>query len=144
MRKSRIDTVKGEMDMKEFNFLASELDTMKENGTFQELPIIESLQGSTVKMKGKDIIQLSSNNYLGLTSHPRLQKAAEEAVKRYGAGTGSVRTIAGTFTMHDELERSSLHLKILKLRSYSSPVSPQIKAFFQAFLPKMISSSQTN
>ena len=47
---------------------------MKENGTFQELPIIESMQGSTVKMKGKDIIQLSSNNYLGLTSHPRLQK----------------------------------------------------------------------
>ena len=58
--------------MKEFNFLASELNTMKENGTFQELPIIESMQGSTVKMKGTDIIQLSSNNYLGLTSHPRL------------------------------------------------------------------------
>lgn len=111
MRKSRIDTVKGEMDMKEFNFLASELDTMKENGTFQELPIIESLQGSTVKMKGKDIIQLSSNNYLGLTSHPRLQKAAEEAVKRYGAGTGSVRTIAGTFTMHDELEKKLASFK---------------------------------
>ncbi|MFC1284983.1 glycine C-acetyltransferase [Bacillus paralicheniformis] len=97
--------------MKEFNFLASELDTMKENGTFQELPIIESLQGSTVKMKGKDIIQLSSNNYLGLTSHPRLQKAAEEAVKRYGAGTGSVRTIAGTFTMHDELEQKLASFK---------------------------------
>lgn len=97
--------------MKEFNFLASELDTMKENGTFQELPIIESLQGSTVKMKGKDIIQLSSNNYLGLTSHPRLQKAAEEAVKRYGAGTGSVRTIAGTFTMHDELEKKLASFK---------------------------------
>ncbi|EWH21453.1 glycine C-acetyltransferase [Bacillus haynesii] len=97
--------------MKEFNFLASELDTMKKNGTFQELPIIESLQGSTVKMKGKDIIQLSSNNYLGLTSHPRLQKAAEEAVKRYGAGTGSVRTIAGTFTMHDELEKKLASFK---------------------------------
>ncbi|MCY8436144.1 glycine C-acetyltransferase [Bacillus haynesii] len=97
--------------MKEFNFLASELDTMKENGTFQELPIIEALQGSTVKMKGKDIIQLSSNNYLGLTSHPRLQKAAEEAVKRYGAGTGSVRTIAGTFTMHDELEKKLASFK---------------------------------
>jgi len=97
--------------MKEFNFLASELDKMKENGTFQELPIIESLQGSTVKMKGKDIIQLSSNNYLGLTSHPRLQKAAEEAVKRFGAGTGSVRTIAGTFTMHDELEKKLASFK---------------------------------
>ncbi|MCY7775619.1 glycine C-acetyltransferase [Bacillus licheniformis] len=97
--------------MKEFNFLASELNTMKENGTFQELPIIESMQGSTVKMKGKDIIQLSSNNYLGLTSHPRLQKAAEEAVKRYGAGTGSVRTIAGTFTMHDELEKKLASFK---------------------------------
>ncbi|MGM1024731.1 MAG: glycine C-acetyltransferase [Bacillota bacterium] len=97
--------------MKEFIFLASELNTMKENGTFQELPIIESMQGSTVKMKGKDIIQLSSNNYLGLTSHPRLQKAAEEAVKRYGAGTGSVRTIAGTFTMHDELEKKLASFK---------------------------------
>ncbi|MCY8541632.1 glycine C-acetyltransferase [Bacillus haynesii] len=97
--------------MKEFNFLASELEKMKENGTFQELPIIESLQGSTVKMKGKDIIQLSSNNYLGLTSHPRLQKATEEAVKRYGAGTGSVRTIAGTFTMHNELEKKLASFK---------------------------------
>ncbi|MED1741898.1 glycine C-acetyltransferase [Bacillus swezeyi] len=97
--------------MKEFTFLASELETMKENGTFQELPIIESLQGSTVKMKGKDIIQLSSNNYLGLTSHPRLQKAARDAVEQYGAGTGSVRTIAGTFTMHAELEKKLASFK---------------------------------
>ncbi|MBU8786497.1 MULTISPECIES: glycine C-acetyltransferase [Bacillus] len=91
--------------MKEFTFLQKELDTMREQGTFQELPKIESCQGPIVRMKGRDIIQLSSNNYLGLTSHPRLKKAAVDAAERFGAGTGSVRTIAGTFTMHDELEK---------------------------------------
>ncbi|MDR4433982.1 glycine C-acetyltransferase [Bacillus tequilensis] len=91
--------------MKEFEFLKAELDRMKENHTWQEIKQLESMQGPSVTVNHKNVIQLSSNNYLGFTSHPRLIKAAEEAVQQFGAGTGSVRTIAGTFTMHQELEK---------------------------------------
>ncbi|MTH51797.1 glycine C-acetyltransferase [Bacillus mangrovi] len=90
--------------MKGFEFLQTELDEMKTQGTFRKLVPLQSEQGSKVTINGKEVIQLSSNNYLGLTSHPRLRKAAVEAAERYGAGTGSVRTIAGTFSMHEELE----------------------------------------
>lgn len=91
--------------MKGFEYLQEELDTMKENGVFRSLIDLQSEQGSTVRIKGKDVIQLSSNNYLGLTTHPHLRKAAIEAVEKYGAGTGSVRTIAGTFSIHEEYEK---------------------------------------
>ncbi|KFI01630.1 2-amino-3-ketobutyrate CoA ligase [Bacillus sp. BSC154] len=90
---------------KEFEFLKTELDKMKENHTWQEIKQLESMQGPSVTVNHKNVIQLSSNNYLGFTSHPRLIKAAQEAVQLFGAGTGSVRTIAGTFTMHQELEK---------------------------------------
>ncbi|CAN2251584.1 glycine C-acetyltransferase [Bacillus vallismortis] len=90
---------------KEFEFLKTELDRMRENHTWQDIKQLESMQGPSVTVNHKNVIQLSSNNYLGFTSHPRLIKAAQEAVQQFGAGTGSVRTIAGTFTMHQELER---------------------------------------
>ncbi|MDO3659486.1 glycine C-acetyltransferase [Bacillus sp. C28GYM-DRY-1] len=90
---------------KEFEFLKTELDKMKENHTWQEIKQLESMQGPSVTVNHKNVIQLSSNNYLGFTSHPRLIKAAQEGVQQFGAGTGSVRTIAGTFTMHQELEK---------------------------------------
>ncbi|MCY8490200.1 glycine C-acetyltransferase [Bacillus atrophaeus] len=92
--------------MKEFEFLKSELEDMKENHTWQEIKQVESKQGAYVTVNGKQVMQLSSNNYLGLTSHPRLVKAAQAAAEQFGAGTGSVRTIAGTFTMHHELEKT--------------------------------------
>lgn len=90
--------------MKGFEYLEEQLNEMKDQGTFRELIPLESSQGSRVKIKGKEVIQLSSNNYLGLTSHPKLKEAAEDAVKIYGAGTGSVRTIAGTLKMHEDFE----------------------------------------
>ncbi|XWU17475.1 glycine C-acetyltransferase [Bacillus subtilis] len=90
---------------KEFEFLKAELDRMKENHTWQDIKQLESMQGPSVTVNHQKVIQLSSNNYLGFTSHPRLINAAQEAVQQYGAGTGSVRTIAGTFTMHQELEK---------------------------------------
>ena len=58
--------------MKEFEFLKAELDKMKENKTWQQMKQIETKQGPSVEVKGENVIQLSSNNYLGLTSHPRL------------------------------------------------------------------------
>ncbi len=97
--------------MKGFEYLQEELDQMKEQGTFRKLVPLESDQGSKVIINGKEVIQLSSNNYLGLTTHPRLVKAALEAVEKYGAGTGSVRTIAGTFTMHEQLEEKLAKFK---------------------------------
>jgi glycine C-acetyltransferase len=97
--------------MKGFEYLKSELDEMKKQGTFRALIPLESDQGAKVVINGKEVIQLSSNNYLGLTSHPRLRKAALEAVEKYGAGTGSVRTIAGTFSMHEELEEKLAKFK---------------------------------
>lgn len=90
---------------KEFEFLKAELNSMKENHTWQDIKQLESMQGPSVTVNHQKVIQLSSNNYLGFTSHPRLINAAQEAVQQFGAGTGSVRTIAGTFTMHQELEK---------------------------------------
>ncbi|MFG6118329.1 MULTISPECIES: glycine C-acetyltransferase [Thalassobacillus] len=97
--------------MKGFEYLQKELDQMKDQGTFRELIPLESPQGSRVKIKGKEVIQLSSNNYLGLTSHPKMKEAAEKAVREYGAGTGSVRTIAGTLQMHEEYEKKLAKFK---------------------------------
>ncbi|KKI92650.1 2-amino-3-ketobutyrate CoA ligase [Bacillus sp. SA1-12] len=97
--------------MKGFEYLQAELDEMKKQGTFRKLIPLESDQGAKVMINGKEVIQLSSNNYLGLTSHPRLRKAALEAVENFGAGTGSVRTIAGTFTMHKEFEEKLAQFK---------------------------------
>nr|WGD78186.1 glycine C-acetyltransferase [Bacillus subtilis] len=90
---------------KEFEFLKAELDSMKENHTWQDIKQLESMQGPSVTVNHQKVIQLSSNNYLGFTSHPRLINAAQEAVQQYGVNAGSVRTIAGTFTMHQELEK---------------------------------------
>lgn len=94
-----------------FGYLREELEIMKKEGTFRELSVLESDQGSKVTIKGKEVIQLSSNNYLGFTTHPRLKSASIEATKNYGVGTGSVRTIAGTFSMHQELEEKLAKFK---------------------------------
>ncbi|MYL33224.1 glycine C-acetyltransferase [Pontibacillus yanchengensis] len=97
--------------MKGFEHIQQELEEMKQEGTFRELIPLESAQGSRVTIKGKDVIQLSSNNYLGLTSHPRMKDAAEKAIETYGVGTGSVRTIAGTLKMHEDFEEKLAKFK---------------------------------
>lgn len=134
MRKGRTDDAiksKGEEMMKEFTYLQDELETMKQQGTHQTLKEIDSKQSSTVTLNEQPVIQLSSNNYLGLTSHPRLMKAAKEAIDEFGAGTGSVRTIAGTMTMHERLEKSSLHLKRPRQPLYSNQALRPIKGSYQ-------------
>lgn len=97
--------------MKPFAHLEKEIEMWKEAGTFRPLTEVESEQGSKVTIRGKEVIQLCSNNYLGLTIHPRLKKAALEAVEKFGAGTGSVRTIAGTFSMHEDFEKRLAEFK---------------------------------
>lgn len=86
-------------------FLSEELEEMKQQGLYRPLRILESEQGAHATFDHKSVVNLSSNNYLGLTTHPKLREAALEAVRKYGAGSGSVRTIAGTMEMHMELER---------------------------------------
>jgi len=97
--------------MKGLAHLREELEQLKAQGIFRPLTEIASAQGARVVIRGKEVIQLASNNYLGLTTHPKLKEAALKAVERFGAGTGSVRTIAGTFTMHEELEKKLAEFK---------------------------------
>jgi len=86
-------------------FLSDELDSLKQQGLYRHLRVLESEQRSHATFDHASVVNLSSNNYLGLTTHPKLREAALDAVRRYGAGSGSVRTIAGTMEMHMELER---------------------------------------
>jgi glycine C-acetyltransferase len=97
--------------MKGFEHLEEAIQDWKEKGVYRPLTELESDQASKVIIGGREVIQLSSNNYLGLTTHPRLKQAALQAVESYGAGTGSVRTIAGTFHMHEAFEKKLAQFK---------------------------------
>ena len=85
-------------------FLDAEIEELKAKGLYRRLRVVESEQKSRCVIDGREVITLSSNNYLGLNTHPRLKAAALAAVERYGAGSGAVRTIAGTMSLHEELE----------------------------------------
>src|SRR2546422_5785497 len=86
-------------------YLSTELDTLRQQGLFRRLRILEGEQQATSTFDHRQVVNLSSNNYLGLTTHPRLREKAREALDRLGVGSGSVRTIAGTMAIHIELER---------------------------------------
>jgi glycine C-acetyltransferase len=85
-------------------FLADELDELRREHLYRPLRVLSSAQGPVVSVDGHRCVNLSSNDYLGLTHHPRLQEAALSAVRDFGAGSGAVRTIAGTMTLHEDLE----------------------------------------
>jgi glycine C-acetyltransferase len=85
-------------------FLDAELSALRERGLFRDLRILNGEQAARASFDGRSVVNLSSNNYLGLTTHPRLRAKALEAVERYGVGSGAVRTIAGTMALHVELE----------------------------------------
>ena len=86
-------------------YLTSELDTLKTNGLYRRLRILNGEQKAKTTFDRRQVVNLSSNNYLGLTTHPKLREAALEATRAFGVGSGSVRTIAGTMEIHMELER---------------------------------------
>ncbi len=85
-------------------FLEADIEDLKAKGIFRRLRVVQSEQKSRCVIDGREVITLSSNNYLGLNTHPRLREAAIRAVEQYGAGSGAVRTIAGTMSLHEELE----------------------------------------
>src|SRR6187397_2952142 len=87
------------------SFLNAELTALKEQGLYRKLRVLEGEAAAHATFDHKSVVNLSSNNYLGLTTHPRLVAAALEAVEKYGVGSGAVRTISGTMEMHMELER---------------------------------------
>jgi glycine C-acetyltransferase len=86
-------------------FLATELDSLRQQGLYRKLRVLEDRQAASSHFDGRSVVNLSSNNYLGLTTHPRLIERALEATREFGVGSGSVRTIAGTMAIHMELER---------------------------------------
>jgi glycine C-acetyltransferase len=85
-------------------FLDAQIEELREKGLYRRLRVVESEQRSRCVIDGREVITLSSNNYLGLNTHPRLRAAAIEAVEQFGAGSGAVRTIAGTMSLHEQLE----------------------------------------
>src|SRR5258708_20026690 len=86
-------------------YLTAELTTLKEQGLYRKLRILEDEQKPKTTVDHRSVVNLSSNNYLGLTTHPRLRERALEATRKYGVGTGSVRPIAGTMDIHMEPHR---------------------------------------
>jgi len=86
-------------------FLSAELASLREQGVYRRRRVLDGEQRARTAVDHRSVVNLSSNNYLGLTTHPRLRERATEAVRTLGVGTGSVRTIAGTMEIHMELER---------------------------------------
>jgi glycine C-acetyltransferase len=93
------------MPRAQLQYVTDELNKLREQGLYTKLRVLEGEQLSVSRFDGREVINLSSNNYLGLTTHPKLRKRAVEAVQRLGVGSGAVRTICGTMTLHVELER---------------------------------------
>ena len=86
-------------------YLSTELDTLRQQGLYRSLRVLEDRQQAATHFDGRSVVNLSSNNYLGLTTHPKLIEKAIKAITDFGVGSGSVRTIAGTMSIHMELER---------------------------------------
>ena len=86
-------------------YLDDELNDLRRQGLYRALRVLDGEQAAHASVDRRDVVNLSSNNYLGLTTHPTLRARALDALKAFGVGTGSVRTIAGTMAIHMELER---------------------------------------
>jgi glycine C-acetyltransferase len=86
------------------NAIGAELERLEQTKTFKKETIIESEQGAVVRVAGKEVVMLASNNYLGLASHPKIKEAAIRGIREYGYGVSSVRFLCGTLTVHRRLE----------------------------------------
>ena len=93
------------------SYLSEQLQELKQKGTYFKLRVLDDEQAAECSFDGKKVINLASNNYLGLTTHPKLREAALAATRKYGVGSGAVRTIAGTMRIHMELEEKIARFK---------------------------------
>jgi glycine C-acetyltransferase len=92
-------------------FVADELAELRARHLYRPLRELSTAQGPVCTVDGREVISFSSNDYLGLTHHPRLRAAVEQAVREFGVGSGAVRTIAGTLALHEQLERELADFK---------------------------------
>ena len=99
--------------MNKLDFITEELEKLKESGLFINIRTIEGPQDAWIAVDGKKVFNLCSNNYLGFANSPQLKSAAQKAIEIYGVGPAAVRTIAGTTTLHKELERKRKALRRL-------------------------------
>jgi len=93
------------------SFLSRNLDELKSKGLYNEIDVLEGANGPKITIRGRQLINLSSNNYLGLANDARLKAAAVDATEKYGVGAGAVRTINGTMDIHTELEKKLARFK---------------------------------
>ncbi len=93
------------------DFLVRELETLKQKKLYRALKVLEGQQLPQAQFDGRSVVNLSSNNYLGLNTHPRLIEASARASRQFGVGSGAVRTIAGTMKIHMELEEKIARFK---------------------------------
>lgn len=92
-------------------FLEENLNNLKENGLYNVIDTLESANGPKITIDGRELINLSSNNYLGFATHPKLKEAATKMIEKVGVGAGAVRTINGTLQVHVELEKKLAEFK---------------------------------
>ncbi len=102
------------------SYLEAALDQLRQEGRYIHIRKISSAQSAWTVVDGKRVLNMCSNNYLGFADHPRLREAAKKAIEEYGVGPAAVRTIAGTMTLHDELEE-----KLAKFKKVEAAISFQ-------------------
>ena len=95
----------------QLSYLTDQMNDLRQRGTHFKLRVLEEPQAPECVFDGKRVINLASNNYLGLTTHPKLEEAAIAATKKYGVGSGAVRTVSGTMQIHMELEEKIARFK---------------------------------
>ncbi|MCD6576512.1 MAG: glycine C-acetyltransferase [Anaerolineaceae bacterium] len=106
--------------MEKYKWMHKEISNLKEKGLLTHIRTLSSPQGAWLTVDGKKVLNFCSNNYLGLANHPKLRKAAQTAIEKYGVGPGAVRTIAGTMDIHNELEK-----RIAKFKSSEAAITFQ-------------------
>ena len=106
--------------MADLSFLDREIAGLKEQGLFNKIRTIGTAQDAWIEVDGKKVLNMCANNYLGFANHPELKKAAQEAIEMYGVGPAAVRSIAGTMSLHNELEE-----KLAKFKNVEAAISFQ-------------------
>lgn len=99
------------MKTNRWEFIQPELEELKEKGLYKQIRTLEGPQGAWVQIGGKKVLNFCSNNYLGFAADEKIREAAKDAIDRFGVGPGAVRTIAGTMTIHEELEQELARFK---------------------------------
>ncbi len=122
--------------MDKLNFINDELERLREAGLLINIRTVEGPQGAWITVDGKRVLNLSSNNYLGLANDLQSKTASHNAIDTYGVGPAAVRTIAGTTALHKELEQKLAQFKEQRAPSHSNPDSAQTLPLFQQLSAK--------